>query len=312
MSIKSVVVTIAAVILLFSGSCQEGSNPTQQTGAKKAHGIISIILDQDLNTVGFIGKLKNGSQPVVRWDTVMTSGECRLLKVRERVCPGCGSGSICVDNNDCQPEPDSLTAGTMTVAGYINRTGSTATASPTTVVNGNYQLTGDNRPANPPCTEGGEITVTASGNESVAGFTLSAKTISKLEVSTDSLPMNPGEDINVKWKAAANPAHSKITVVVDVAYHGAALAKIVCDCADDGDLVIPGEILDKLKTFGLAGHPKLEMYRTSIGTSPATEAQLMIQTTLKVWLKIPGLVSCTNGGCDEGYICENQRCVEVK
>jgi hypothetical protein len=316
-SIKSVVVALTTVVLLLSGSCEDGNNPTQQSGNKKAFGVFSIVMDQDQNSVSFLGTLKNGSEPAIRWDTVMTSGECRLLKVKsDRVCEGCGTGYTCVDKNDCQRQPDTLTAGTVTVGGYINRVGVKATASPTTIYNGNYQLTLENRLANPPFTEGGNITITASGNELVSGFTLTAKTISKLEVSSDSIPMDPGKDIHLTWKAAANPADSRITVVIDIAYHGAALAKIVCDCADDGDLVIPGDMLDKLKTYGLAGHPKVEVYRTSIGTNPTTEAKIVIQATLKLWLKIPGLVSCSRDGevsnCGEGFICEDQHCVEVK
>jgi hypothetical protein len=126
--------------------------------------------------------------------------------------------------------------------------------------------------------------------------------------------MNPGEPILLKWKPAANPDNSKMKVVIDISYHGGTKAKIECDCRDDGELEIPAALLDSLKTYGMSGHPKMELYRQSFGTDPGTGAEVKIEAFILLWIKIPGLVSCsTDTDCPEGQECAgDQRCREVQ
>ncbi len=312
MSIKSIITVIIAILFLFSPSCNETGNPTQQTGTTKSYGVFKLMINQVEEKTSFIGKLYNGPVPNPVWETVMVSGECKLLKPKQRTCSGCGNGSVCVDDNNCQPEPDTITAGTVTIAGMTNKGGTTT--STITATNGNYMPTGDNRPTNPPCTEGSTISVTASGNEQVAGFTVTAKTISPIEISADTIAMDPGMPILLKWKAASNPDDSKITVVIDITYHGGTKAKIECVCRDDGELEIPAVMLDSLKSFGMSGFPKLEMYRDSKGTVAGTGVELQIQSFVLLWLKIPGVISCPDVGyCPEGMECSaDKRCREVQ
>jgi hypothetical protein len=313
MSIKSGFTAMAVVILLLSCSCENENNPTQQPGTKKAYGVFSLFINQNTNTVSFFGRLEDGPAPVVVWDTVMTSGECWLVKPKLKSCYNCGIGYICVDDNNCQPEPDTITVGTVTVMGFTTRAGTTTCTM--TPAHGAYQPTGNNRLANPPCTEGGTISLTASGNQSVTGFTLSARTISKIEISEDTIPMNPGEDVHLTWKPAANQTDSRINVIVDLLCIGGTEAKIECDCPDDGELTIPAKMLDSLKTFGMSGNPIIEIYRKSVGTNPTTGVQLMIQAHAMRLLKIPGLITCTSffdtSNCPSGMTCVNARCVDA-
>ncbi|MBN1603643.1 MAG: SUMF1/EgtB/PvdO family nonheme iron enzyme [Chitinispirillaceae bacterium] len=285
----------------------------QQAATKSVNGVFQLFIDQVMNKTVFVGRLYNGPMPVVDWDTVMTIGECRLIVRKMWSCPGCGNYSLCVNNNKCIPEPDTITAGTVTVSGYTNRAGTTTSTVTPIYPSSVYQPTLDNRPANPPCTEGEIITLTASGNDYVAGFSISARSISKIEIAADTIPMNPGEDINLKWKAAANPADSRIHVIVDISYHGGTKAKIDCDCLDDGELTIPAAMLDSIKTYGMSGYPKIEMFRISVGTNPDKKVLLMVQSYVLLWLKIPGLISCLPGGdgnCPSGMTCrDDQRCV---
>jgi len=313
-SIKTVTVTMAAAVFLLFGSCKESGGPTepQNNGKKKVYGVFSVFIDQVLNKTNFTGKLYDGPIPNPVWDTVMVVGECKLLAPKQKSCQDCGSGYVCVDNNNCQKEPDTITAGTLTVTGWENR-GATATST-VEATNGTYMPTLNDRPKNPPFSEGGTLTVTASGNEVVAGFAISAKTISPIEVYNDTIAMNPGEPILLKWKAADNPDNSKMKVVIDISYHGGTKAKIECDCRDDGELEIPAALLDSLKTYGMSGHPKMELYRQSFGTDPGTGAEIKIEAFLLLWIKIPGLVSCsTDTDCPEGQECAgDQRCREVQ
>lgn len=300
--------------LLVSLTCDDNpANPVNTGGKKKAYGVLEIFIDQTQSpkSTKVLGTFKNAPTPVSPWETVMTSGECKLVKPRNVQCTDCGSGHVCVDDNDCQAEPDSMTVGIVTIEGYTNRAGTTtATMEP---LNGNYQPTGDNRPAYPGMTEGSTITLKAAGNDSSAGFTLAAKSISALEIYDDTIAMDPGAAIDLKWKAAAVPSNSTIFVSIDLSYHGGTAAKIEAECADDGQLTIPALLLDSLATFPIFGHPKLEITRISEGTDPSTNARLVIKSYVLIWLKIPGITSCSDASqCPTGYDCIHQRCMEVK
>jgi hypothetical protein len=316
MSIKSITIAVAISAMMLLGTCNKNNQPSGPTqpndGSRKVYGIFQLQFNQSIAQSSFKGKLVDGPIPVIGWDTIMTIGECSLLKPINPFCEDCGSGYVCVNDSDCQAEPESITAGTVTITGLTNKGGNdTSTLNP---LNGFYFASGNNVPTYPP-SEGGTMILTASGNDSIKGFTLSAKTISLIETSSDSIEMNPGEPVRLNWKAASNQNDSKIMVVIDVSYHGGSKGRIQCICLDDGELEIPAVLLDSLKTFGISGHPKLEIYRESYSSNENTGAQIQIQTSTLRWLKIPGLISCTpgNSGCPDGYECsDDQRCVKVQ
>ena len=309
---KIIVGCLVTAFILFSGSCdREGEdNPVTQGGGKVVYGTFRLFLDADQEKSSFLGKLYDGPIFSNAWDTIMAAGECMLVKPKNAVCNDCGSGFVCVDDNDCQPEPDTITAGTIHIQGITNRGGSdNFTVDP---INGNYQPIGDSRPVWPGFAEGNIVTLTAAGSDSCQGFTLSAETISPIEKFDDTISLNPGEPVDLEWVAAAGPANSRIYVSIDISYHGGTKARIEADCEDDGQLSIPASMIDSLMSFGISGHPKLEITRRATGRNATTGVTLVFESYSVVWLKIPGVVSCIEGQCPEGMECNwDQRCREI-
>lgn len=297
-------------LLIASCFCDndKGGDPLSPAGTKKAYGIFKVSMNPLDAKSSLLGSPYDGPTPIVGWETVLTSGECKLLKPKLFSCQNCLGGSICVADNDCRPEPDTMTVGTVNVQGLKTKDG--ANSFSIDPINGNYQPANNQiKLAYPACTEGETVTISSAGTPLCAAFSVSAKGISIINVLNDSLPMNPGEDIDLKWTAPASPAATTILVVIDISYHGGTKAKIECEAADDGELVIPAALLDSLKTFGMAGHPKLEIYRRSLGSDPGTGVQVLIESMTTCWLKIPGLISCSDvSQCPQGQDCVAQRC----
>jgi hypothetical protein len=73
-------------------------------------------------------------------------------------------------------------------------------------------------------------------------------------------------------------------------------------------------MLDSLKTFGIAGFPRIEIYRRSSASNPTNKIRLIMESVVALYLKIPGVYSCGINGttCPDGYTCGgDQRCVPV-
>jgi hypothetical protein len=310
-STKTLVVSVFSLFLVLSSSCHDnnGGNPVQQNGNKKAYGVFEVFLDPAERKTSMLGALYDGPAPIVGYDTVMASGECVLIKPRNPKCDNCLGGSVCVNDNDCKPEPDTMTVGTVTVNGLKTKDSLTTFTMPP--LNGNYQpINNLIRLAYPSCTENGTVTLTAQGTDSTPEFTLTTKGIAPIVTPDDSLPMDSGKSIDLKWTAPATPGNSKILMSIDITYHGGTKAKVESTSPDDGELIIPAALLDSLKTFGISGHPKLELNRISIATDPSTGVQLRLVSQKKIWLKIPGIISCSEDSqCPDGQECAgDQRC----
>jgi hypothetical protein len=99
--------------------------------------------------------------------------------------------------------------------------------------------------------------------------------------------------------------------MIDVSYHGTSKGKIESYCEDNGSLTVAASLLDKLKSYGISGLPKIEIYRRSVGGYNAdANTKLVFESKIMRYLSIPGVISCDgNGNCPNGQTCgPDQRC----
>ncbi|MBN1308218.1 MAG: hypothetical protein JXA18_09900 [Chitinispirillaceae bacterium] len=332
MSTKLIVITVLFAFLLLSGSCQVGEdgNPsgsdttaadttdtttTADTGAIESYGTFQIMLREE-GVTAVLGRMYDGplpSKPPVVWEVVETAGGCCLLKPRTPLCAEpCEWGYLCVEDDSCQLEPSAISVGTVTVNG-LKLTNGTAAFS-MDHIGFNYQPPITDTLTYPPFNEGDVVTLSASGSQSISAFTLTARGFSPLEVLNESFPCADGQPIELKWTPPGLTGNTTIFVLVDISYHGGTKAKIECDCEDDGSLTIAASLLDKLKTYGISGYPKIEVSRKAVAIDTITRAKMVIESKVTRFLEIPGIITCSSDEqCPEGQYCAgDQRCREIE
>ncbi len=309
MSHNKIIVTGLCALLVLSGSCRKSENPVKiQNGSAKSFGTFQISVKVQEGITTLLGMMYDGPTPSnIIWEEVQTAGALRLLKPRVPFCSQtCASGWVCVENDSCQQEPTPISVGTVTVSGVKTSAGTTFTMDH---INYYYQPVGVSLDY-PGFAEGDPITLSAAGSESSAAFTLSAKGISPLVLLTDTIPCIDGQPINVKWEPPAQQGNTKISILIDITYHGGTKAKIEGECDDNGSLTIPASMMDKLKTFGISGYPKIEISRRAVSSDTAAKAQLVLESKVTRFMVIPGIISCSvDAQCPQGEYCAgDQRC----
>jgi hypothetical protein len=244
--------------------------------------------------------------PII-WEEKASAGGCKLLVPRVPSCPEpCGGGAACVEDDSCQPYPSAIAVGTVTVQGLKTKEG--ATSFSMDPVGGNYQPTGVLFEY-PPFSEGAAVTVTAPGNSTSPAISLTGKGISPLKVSDDSIWLETGKPVTLRWTPPAITGNTVIFVRVDISHHGGTAGVIESECPDNGSLTIPASLVDALKALGYFGFPKIEISRKAVAKDAATNVELVIESKITKYVYIPGLISC-NGDedCPGGQTCENFRC----
>jgi hypothetical protein len=284
----------------------DGGDPADgSTGDETAHGTFLLSLVAPLATnPGFtavLGKVYDGPFPYgVIWEDHTGSGLCRLYVPRIPFCdPPCMmSEEVCVEDDSCARYPTPIGVGTVQVEGMV----ASFSMDP---LNSVYQITGVTLPY-PPFSEGDDITFAASGDSSVAAFTMTAKGISPLTVLNETILVD-GSPLTLQWVPPNNPALSTISVMFDVSYHGGTKGKVEFEAPDTGSVVVPGELLDQLINLGTSGFPKVEITRRATGiTTPPVPVTLIVQSRVTRFLSIPGVISCMgDSDCPEGMTCGN-------
>lgn len=275
------------------------------------YGTFLISLREDGVTT-IVGRVYDGASPVKTiWEIVDSAGPCKLLKPRTPLCvEPCGSNAACVEDDSCQPYPTAITVGTITISGIETISGTkTFTMEP---INGYYQPAVSLK--YPPFNDGDIVTLSAAGSGLVSQFTLKAVGFKPLVVKNDSFPCADGQAIELKWEPPSTDLKTVIYVMVDISYHGGTKGKIECECEDNGTLTIPANLLDELKTFGISGHPKIEIIRRYSTIDPVSRTKLSIESKVTRFLSIPGIISCSEDSeCPEGQTCAwDQRCREIE
>lgn len=282
------------------------------TEAPKWVGRFKVLLSRRMDDLGNVidnivqvqGATADGpSLSDQNWKTVMTEGDCRLVEPERFFCEeNCGFGYKCVGENTCQAEPKRINVGKVTLSG-LKTTENTTTMS-----------LGDRTPympieemVYPPFEDGGKITLSFAGDSAlkIDSFTITGKGIAPIEIKNDSIKLEDGKDITLKWEPSEQD-HDSIFFEIDISYHGGTKAKILGATKDDGSCTISGEMLDKLKAYGIAGFPRLVMYRRATFKNKAGNVELVIESEEMKYLHVPGIISC-NGYCPDGMTCGSDR-----
>jgi hypothetical protein len=305
----------ALVFLIVFGSCNKGGNgnPTtiQKTkGTKDAYGTFLVKLDILRGVTNVNGQFFDGPTPSnIIWEIDTVVGNCRLFKKRIPVCnTPCPSKNVCVDDDKCEPSPLKMSVDTVLVNGLKTSNGKTSFSM--YPVGSIFAYAPDDGILYPPCSEGETVTFIAQGDSIAAPCTLTAKGISPLEVLNDSILVADGQPITLNWTPPSIPGISTIFVTVDISYHAGTKGKIECECPDTGSVTIPAVLLDKLKSLGMSGFPKVDISRLSTATNATGNTKLVIESITTLALTVPGVLSCTkNSNCPNGQTCgSDKRC----
>ncbi len=131
--------------------------------------------------------------------------------------------------------------------------------------------------------------------------------IEELEVLDTSMVLNTGQDASVTWTAPTATVDSRVRVTVDIANHGGTPAKIVCEAADDGELVVPTALVDELLSIGWSGFPSVTLVRQSADDADMDGGcmDFAVRSLVALPVEIDGLISCSdNDDCPSDLTCQ--------
>jgi hypothetical protein len=298
-------------VFFLTGSCNNGdkTNPSAAvTGSKQGVGAFKITLDTN-GVASMLGLINDGPTPSnTIWEKSAVEGNCTLFVPRIPFCPDpCAENAVCVEDSKCQPLPNSMNVGVVTVSGAKTSDGQKTLTME--AISNYYQLIGI-KLASPPFGEGDSVSLSAGGDSIAAPFTMGVRGISPLKLLNDSLVLADGQPINLKWTPPGIAGISTISVSMDISYHGGTKGKIETVCEDNGSLTIPAGLIGKLKALGISGFPKIEIARQSIGSNSTGKVKFIIVSEILTYLIIPGVISCDgNGDCPKGHTCgSDKRC----
>lgn len=250
------------------------------------------------------GSTRDGPEPSPRsWTKAATSGDCALLKPKVPFCSTPCGASVCTADDTCQDYPAGLSVGTVTVSG-IQTASNQKSFDLKEGVKGTYAYV---EPlAYPGFAEGDTLRFSASGGGYPA-FTLEARGIKPLELTSTSLTLTNNQPLSLTW-TAGQTGLSTIHVKLDISHHGGTKGVITCETADSGSLQLPASLVSELLGLGAAGFPTIVVTRIAEDSAEVPKGLVKLQVTSQVEqaVKIPGLDSCNKDeDCPSGKTCQN-------
>jgi hypothetical protein len=224
----------------------------------------------------FSGYLYEGALP---WDyeEVARDGDCRALSLGIPVCdPPCAGGEICVGSDQCATYPRLLSAGTLTIDGVPGLT----------VL----------EPANPPVYSAGigalpgpgDVVRVEAAGDALEPFVLETSGVAPLVLDGGIPERAPGEDLVLRWMpdpgfSSGGPtpgSRIRARFAVDHA-HRLAPEVVECEGPDDGELIVPASLLDRVMESpdwgcGVCFGQRLERYRGDRANAGAVDVDLEV------------------------------------
>jgi len=254
-----------------------------------------------------LGKMYDGAYPAqIVWEVDSFEGDCRLLTPRVPFCSTpCGGTAVCVEDETCQDYPKAHSAGAVTIEGLETTDGATSiTMCP---IANNYQVPVGTTLKYPAFDSGGAIDLHAAGDY-FGAFDLTTKGIAQLVITSDTPHLAPDQPVILAWESGAEDPDLTIHVKLDISHHGGTKGMIECDLGDTGGVEIPGALVTKLLTLGVAGYPTVIVTRQRKGSKaiPPGRVELVIASIVERTVTIDGLVSCTDTSeCPQGQMCQS-------
>lgn len=292
------------------GQASAGQSGSASSSSDDDVGYFTVALKgpDETSTTGItavIGKVNDGPTPAsIIWTAGTDTDGCHISKPTVPFCnTPCGGTAVCVADDVCQPYPKSMSVGTVHVTG-LKTTAGASDFSMDPIAN-SYQPPAGTTVAYPPFAPGDAVTFEASGGAASA-FSLSAKGVAPLELTSKDLALQSGQALHVTW-TAGDTSLAQIHVKLDISHHGGSKGMIECDTADDGSLDIPASLMTDLLALGSAGFPTIIVTRLAESTAhiPQGVVTLTVSSQVESPVTVPGLTSCNeDGDCPSGKTCQ--------
>jgi len=293
------------------GSAGGGAGHGDAAGgdAQVGYFTVSLVPPDDNNANGrtsVIGKVNDGPTPAsIVWTPGPDTDGCHISKPRVPFCnTPCGGSAVCVEDDVCQPYAKSVNVGTVRVTGI--KTSAGASDFSMAPIANSYQPPAGVQLAYPAFEPGDAIKLEASGGDSVA-FSVSAKGVAPLALTTGELALQSGQALHLTWDAG-KPELAQIHVKLDISHHGGSKGMIECDTADDGALDIPAALMTELLALGVAGFPTIIVTRQAESSTKIAQGAvtLTVSSQVETPVTVPGLISCSgdDAECPAGKTCQ--------
>jgi hypothetical protein len=192
-------------------------------------------------TADVFGRVMDGPDPSLH-QVLLEQGECRYLQLHLGFCdPPCGGGEVCNAIDECEPYPEGISAGTLTIDGLAEP----LEIAPEEWIAGLYY-----GPFGLPAdlfAQGDVITVSFSG-DALPATSWSVRGVAPIDpdLADDEFELQPGGDNVLNWTAGDDPGACVETLILGInETHGAPIKDVIwCVGPDDGELVIPQALVD--------------------------------------------------------------------
>jgi len=234
-------------------------------------------------------------------EVVAEDGVCRLYRKRNLFCdPPCASGTTCSGALSCVPAPTNQSVGTVSIDGL---------AIPLELMpSGVNSYTNPASPAlpHPGFTEGATIVLAASG-AGAAPFELHGRGISALELESDSIAVESGRSLAVRWTPPGEAAGQRVRLTFEFNRHGGTPTWLECDAADTGSFDVPAALLGALLELELSGWPTLAAARRTVDSASVAAGcvELRVVSSVTIDVELPGVISCdAENPCPAPQVCQ--------
>ncbi len=260
-------------------------------------GGFKLVTDEEVELTTLSGSVKNGVDPGGISVLELENGDCRLLRRPRYFCdPPCSSGQACGSDGECVEMARAQDLGTIRVDGLVEplrmeprQPGNLYSAeldypgiAPGTLV----RLT---------------TTVGYAGASEAFGFG-----VDPLELMTGRLLLSAGRDLSVRWIPPEIEARSGIAFDMSVDQHGTTPLRLHCETEDDGELVIPAEVIDALLEGGLTGFPSAVLDRRTVDSVTFDDGcmNFTVSSFRKPDIAVSGYTPCSSQDqCPSGETC---------
>lgn len=286
-----------------SGGSNTGGSPTTPSNVDPV-GSFTVRLEALRSITTVSGSVRDAPAiEAVPYVPDQASGVCQLFVPEIPFCEQpCTLDQVCAPGGVCTARPKSYSLGTVTVNGLATEDGSNQFSMDPIGTSKSYGTPSGVKLKYPPAAPGAELRLTTSGGE-FGPFEIVGKAIGPIEgFPSEPIPLKREQPLDLTWTAAPG---TLIEAVLEIAHHGGARGKVICETEDTGALSIPAPLVTALLDLGVAGFPDVVVTRKS--TSAAANAprlEFIMFADASRPVAIDGLTSCnTPDDCPEGQTC---------